>query len=500
MVQAHLCKEILTEWPTERILLVSHVRELLRQNAAKLLAVWPGADIGFFSAGLNQKIPDRQITIASIQSAYPHAHKFGAISMVIIDEAHLIPPKGHGMYRTFLNDLKVINPQLVCVGMTATPYRTGTGLLTSAGSIFSGIAYHAPIRDLVSEGFLCPLVSRLGKQRIDVSKVRISAGDYDRKALEETVNVDDYVVAACKEIVERCGDRKKWLIFCAGIKHSEHVRDVLRASGVVVEAIHSKLPDYDRDDILSRFAAGEVRALTNMNVLTTGFDAPDIDCIIMLRPTKSPGLYYQMAGRGMRPHVSKNDTLVLDFAGNILEHGPIDRIEVKSSVGGTSEVHTCPMRECPGCGALCPIRASFCEECGHVFEQAPKQHHETTPGDRDIMSFGDKIERLPVQAVNYYLHSKPGKPNSMRVDYLCGVRLISEWVCIEHDGYAARKAVDWWARRSDSAPPDTASEAVSRAKTEKLLEPSEISVMRDGKYWRVVHASYGFQRGGSEKQ
>jgi DNA repair protein RadD len=119
------------------------------------------------------------------------------------------------------------------------------------------------------------------------------------------------------------GERKAWLVFCTGVKHAEHVAEVLRQHGVATECVLGETPKKERERIIADFKAGRIRALTNANVLTTGFDYPDIDLIAMLRPTMSASLYVQMAGRGMRVKSHTDHCLVLDFAGVVEAHGPI---------------------------------------------------------------------------------------------------------------------------------------------------------------------------------
>lgn len=489
VIQAAFIRDALEKYPDERVLLVSHVRELLEQNADKIRRVWPDAPIGIYSAGLKSRDTDEAITVAGIQSCYERAAEFGSISLVIIDECHLVPRRGAGMYRRFLQELEDINPKLKIIGMSATPYRLDSGLLHEGdGAIFTDVAFEAPVRELVDDGYLCPLVSKLGATRADLSDVRVRGGEYVAKELEETMDKQDLVSAAVDEVLELCADRGKWLVFCCGVEHAHHVEAELIRRGISTACVTGKTPNDERDTILDDFRGGTLRAVTNVNVLTTGFDAPDIDAIILLRPTLSTGLYCQMIGRGMRPHESKTNTLVLDFAGNILRHGPIDKIRVRSRAQGGG-VETAPMRECPECQALIPISVRVCAECGYEFEPKPREpKHDTRAAELDVMSDGSSsTEIVEVDRVTYRLHRKAGKPPSLRVVYHQGISSYSEWVCLEHPGYPRQKAEAWWRRRANGTGPEvpeTVSDAL--ALTPTLYEPRRIAVDLSGPYPNIV--------------
>jgi DNA repair protein RadD len=174
------------------------------------------------------------------------------------------------------------------------------------------------------------------------------------------------------EIIRKAGDRKAWLIFCVGIDHARHIADILIEYGINAAYVTGKTPKDERDSIISDFRAGYIRALINANVLSTGFDYPDIDLIAMLRPTKSKALYIQQAGRGMRLKSHTDHCLVLDFAGNVRRHGPITAIGIDENhglsggypgEGGGGEM----VKECPSCYEILPRNTIECPECGHEF-------------------------------------------------------------------------------------------------------------------------------------
>jgi DNA repair protein RadD len=464
-VMASICKDAVDLWDG-RVLVLAHVKELLEQAAEKLNAICPEVRFGVYSAGLRRRDTAQPVIVAGIQSVYKRACDLDAFDLVVVDEAHMIPPDGEGMYRRFLAEARVVNPRLRVVGFTATPFRLKTGSLCTPDGILNHVCYEVSVRELIRDGYLCPLVTRTGETKVDSSGLAVRGGDFVAGEVEELMDNDALVEAACAEIVDQTGGRNAVLIFASGVKHGEHIVSVLDARhDVACGFVTGETPATQRDATLARFKAGDLKYLCNVNVLTTGFDAPNIDCVALVRPTLSPGLYYQMVGRGFRLHPSKADCLVLDFGGNVLRHGPVDRIQLRPYDGRDGQA---PVKECPECRAVIAAGYARCPECGHEFEPPERRRHAARASDAGILSGKVTTTRHAVQDVFYHVHRKRGAgddaPRTLRVDYKVGWNTFkSEWVCFEHQGYARHKAVAWWKRRSPDPVPDTARDAVTIA-------------------------------------
>lgn len=488
LVQAAFVRNAIERFPETRFLLLTHVKELLKQNGEELARAWPGAAsrIGYYSAGLRQRDTDAQITVAGIQSVYKRAHEFGRIHLVMIDEAHLVPPKGEGMYRRFLSELRQLNPGLKVIGMTATPFRLDHGMLHHGKNrIFTDIAYEANVRGLITDGYLSPLKTTVSETEVDLSDVGMANGDYKQGELERTMSAEGLVEATADEMLRLAADRKKWLVFCSGIKHAQVMKEALMVRGVPCAVISGNTPRESREKIIELYRGGWFRALLNVNVLTTGFNVPDIDSLIILRPTKSIGLHVQILGRGMRRAPGKTDCQVLDFAGNTLEHGPIDRIKITNRGEGEKGVQSSPMKQCPGCKELIPAPVLDCPECGHAFPRDFIPKHGTKAVGGDVVSNGAPVVKTwaKVVSVSYSRHLKPGKPPSLRVRYNLGLREVSEWVCLQHPGRVQRKAVAWWRRRGRRPVPSTVDQALQRQG--ELACPSFVLVDDTNRYGSV---------------
>ena len=486
LVMASFIEGVLREHTDQRILVVTHVRELIQQNHAELMRLWPEAPAGIYSAALRRRESRARILFCGIHSVQRRADEIGHVDLVLVDEAHLIPRGDSAMYRRFLGQLQGINPSLKIIGLTATPYRLDSGKLHEGkGALFTDVAYDVSVRRLIDGGYLSPLVSKRTKTQLDVRGVGSRGGDFIGKQLERAVDTNVITQAAVDEIFRYSHGRRSWLVFCAGVGHAHHVRDAILARGVSCATIVGDTPGPEREALIAAFKAGEIQCLTNANVLTTGFNAPAVDLIAMLRPTQSTGLYVQMVGRGSRLSPGKKNCLVLDFAGNIARHGPIDVVRPRGKPGDGGGA--APTKVCPECDSI--IHAALCEcpDCGHEFMRAPPKI-DPEASELEVISSGEQ-QLVQVTRVNYSVHEKPGKPPCLRVDHYCGFARHTEFVCFEHDGFPRQKARKWWAHRAPDVPtPSRAAEAL--ALRDRLRVPTHIKVRPSGRYTEVVGARF----------
>ena len=477
-----------------RVGIVAHVAELVSQNHDKLRMLWPEARAGIYSASLRKRDRFEPILFCQIQSVAKRAPQLGRFDLLLVDEAHRIPLKGDGLYLQFINECRRFNPDLRVIGLTATPYRLQGAAVPVCGpdNVLQDMAYEARIGDLIADGFLSKLVSKAGRARADLSGVHTRGGEYIEAELARAVDRDELVEAACDEMCALAADRRAWIVFAVTVAHAEHVCAALKARGIVSAIVHGETPKPERARIIADYQRGQIRALVNVNVLSEGFDAPHIDCVAMMRPTKSPGLYYQQVGRGLRLADGKLDCLVLDFAGNIIEHGPVDAIRVSKprKAGEAGEVQTGAAKECPKCQAVIAAGCGMCPECGHEFP-ARKVEHLAAPSGAAILSSDAQapMHWHDVHRITYTEHTgKSGVP-TLQVVYWCGLLTFREWVCLEHTGMARAKAITWWGKRSPAMCPSTVAEAVQIVDT--LRKPNRIQISELGKYPEIVAYEYG---------
>lgn len=487
VIIAKLVSDAVKNWPGTRVLMLCHQKELIEQNAEKMRQVWPNAPLGIYSAGLGRRDLD-VITFAGIQSVRKKGNFIGHTDLVIVDECHLISHRAEGGYRALIDVLTQINPNLRVIGLTATPYRLGHGYITDGDALFDGLIEPVQIASLVADGYLAPLRSKVTQSALDVSGVHKRGGEYIERELQAAVDTKNNNQTVVRETISRAGDRKAWLFFCSGVEHAHHIRDELQAQGVSAETITGDTPKTERERIIHEYKAGRIRALTNANVLTTGFDYPDIDLVVMLRPTMSPGLYVQMAGRGMRLKSHTDHCLVLDFAGVVAQHGPITYVRPPEGRDTREDKGEAPVKACDGCHELVHPSCRVCPACGHEFP--PPEKPKLSLRDDDIMGLNGKRMKVTDWLWADHLSRSSGK-QMIKVTYYGALsdRPITEYLPILHEGYAGQKAMASLAsiaRQSGTTLPNGGTLVDLCKILNDGQAPAKIEYMKDGKFNRVT--------------
>lgn len=521
-VCAWLIEKAVKTYPSTRVLVLTHVKELIENNFETLLRIWPTAPAGIYSAGLGRKDVGAQITFAGIASIRTRARLFGRTDLIIIDECHLVSDKETTGYRQFIDSIRAINPALKVIGLSATPYRLGLGKLVDGG-LFTDICFDLTSGEafvwMIQQGYLAPVVPKKPTTELELDSVHIRGGEYISAEVVDAMRQQDVIARALAEALEMAADRKCWLVFAQTLEQTEEIAEALTNAGVKATAIHSKLSTTERDKRLADFKAGKYRAVVNKDILTTGFDHPAIDCIIMLRPTQSPGLWVQMLGRGTRPVFEpgfdlsttegrlaaqaagpKQNCLVLDFAGNTARLGPINypRIPTKKGSGGGEP----PVRVCPECQTFNHISLRQCSECGYEFPLPEKITDHASSGelisDSPFIAPKQEIGVLPVGRMVLTRHTKAGRPDMVRAEYWCGVRRFTTYIDVERtSGPMHYYTRCWWSLHSPDKKyplPTTVDELLRAA--DYLRRPSHIKVLHKKPYAEIIDYDFtgnGFQ-------
>lgn len=495
-----------------RCVILAHRKELVEQNAQEMRGLWPGGDIGVYAAGLRQRDTDASVTFASIDSVYDKWNEFPPFDVILVDEAHRIPAKGEGKYRSFIAGCRKTAKHLRVVGFTATPFRLGLGPVCHRDHILQEVCYEANVGDLIRDGYLCPLRSKVGAAVPDLAEVkRNGKGDYVETSLAQVMEVPAVVSAAVREAMQAilAEKRNSIVLFCVDVKHCQAVSAELRRYGLHAPVVTASTPSAERERIAEDFKAGRHRALCNVNVYTEGFNAKRVDCVVLLRPTLSAGLYTQMVGRGLRLHEAKKDCLVLDFARCIETHGPINCLEAGEvrviECGSVDHVVEEGQPQPPSCGDTFSRVLGACPHCGWTIPPkevareeaereaaAEKKLHEEQASQAAII--GGEPEEVKVDSVTLHRHRKPDAPDSLCVQYRYGLSTAKEWVCVDHEGFAGQKAKHWLERRlgKEWAKGLTVEEIFSDLFHTEYLEKhliritESITVVRRGRYTEIV--------------
>jgi superfamily II DNA or RNA helicase len=398
----------------ERVLVLTHRREILRQTSKKL-----PIDHGLIQAGLNVDM-EYPVQVASVQTLHARCMRTDKLSLpaadlIIVDEAHHVAAQ---TWRAILDEY----PRARLVGLTATPCRSdGRGL----GNFFSELIEGPQISELIAAKHLVPTIYYAPAEP-NLKGVETRQGDYVINQLADRMNRDD-LVGDVVSSWHKLAQRRKTLVFCVDVAHSVHIKDEFVKSGVRAEHLDGSTPKTERDAILGRLASGETEVACNCQVLTEGFDLPAIGCIVLARPTKQIGLFRQMAGRGLRPAPGKSNLILIDHSGAVFRHGLLeDPVQWTLDITKRAENHTqnerdrlaiCRLIECSQCGAL-RKGGEPCTHCGFL----PKRRPDAVifrDGDlalvdrqrRTAIAHSDPNERIRWHAMlSYYARERAYKP------------------------------------------------------------------------------------------
>lgn len=343
-----------------RVLVLAHVKELVEQNHAKYQVL--DHDSGIYSAGLARKDFSQKTIFGSIQSVARAAQSFfDNFSLVIIDECHRVGSDEDSQYQEVLNKIKSSNPQICILGLTATPYRLGQGWIyeyhlpkkirqTSQQRFFKKCLFELSLREMISCGYLTPPV-RIDSPVAcyDFSSLKLNGKSFVQDQIERLLKDQKRITPVIiQNIIDLSKERKGVMIFTASVSHAKEIMRLLPPfiSALVLGDTHNK----EREDTIEAFKHGKLKYLVNVSVLTTGFDAPHVDLIAILRPTESASLYQQIIGRGLRLSPGKTDCLVLDYTGQ--DHDLFSpEIEDDKPTRHAVIVEV----QCPKCGTLNPF-------------------------------------------------------------------------------------------------------------------------------------------------
>jgi DNA repair protein RadD len=487
-IPAVFIERIMKIWPNERFLILTHVKELIQQNYEVMRYAWEDAPAGVFSAGLQKKQPYFPIVFAGIQSAIKNPGLFGHRDIIFIDECHLVSQDDSSMYLTFIATMKLINPRVKIIGLSATPFRMGQGYITDDG-LFTDIIHDLTsceaFNKLIAEGYIAPLVPKRTQTELDVSNVGMQKGEFIGSQLEHAVDQERITFAGLKEMVQYGANRRSWLIFASGISHAEHIATMLTGFGIDCAAVHSKQkPEYN-DAAIKAFKANSLRSIVNYSKLTTGFNHPHIDLIGDFRPTMSIPLHIQKLGRGTRPADGKENCLVLDFGRNVPRLGPINDPIIPNKK--SKEPGDVPVKICDNCGTYNHLKVRFCTNCKNEFQFQVKIVPKAGT-DEVLKSDLPVVEQFEVDRVIYNKGQKDGKPPYLRASYYCGLRRFDQFVFPEHNGYATKMFRDWWRQRHISEPPITVGQALE--KMQELRKPKTIRVWVNKKMPEILGVEF----------
>src|SRR6056297_647305 len=348
---------------------LAHRDELTAQNRDKFRRVVPGVSTSVVDA--TTKSWDGQVTFAMVPTLARQANLAGMpkLDLLVIDEAHHAVADS---YRRIIDRVRDANPDARIFGVTATPNR---GDRKGLRDVFDNVADQVRLGELIASGHLVPprtFVIDVGV-REKLKAVRRTASDFDMGEVAEIMDRAPITDEVVRHWQEKAPDRPT-VVFCSTVTHAAHVAEAFNAAGIPAGLIHGDLPAEERRNILAAFARGEIRVVTNVAVLTEGWDHPPTSCVVLLRPSSYKSTMIQMVGRSLRtvdpaehPGVVKTDCIVLDFGSSSLTHGTLEQ---DVDLDGKSETAEAPCKTCPACQADIPLASRDCPICDEALLDA----------------------------------------------------------------------------------------------------------------------------------
>lgn len=326
------------------LLVFNPSKEILEQNVSKFesYGIW---DYGVYSASVGKKDINR-VTFATIKSVMNHMKDFAHFKYILIDECHQVNSYS-GQYKEFIE-----SENRVVIGLTATPYRLGKGanglpmlkfLTRTNPRIFKCLLYYCQISELLAKGYLAQLMyyDLTGETAFDVRKVKLNStgAEFDERSMRQELErsgFKDELAQWVQRILnpKKGAPRNGVLVFTQFVKESEHLKEQLRKVNISAEVVSADTPKAERERVLADFKAGRVKVVANAATLTTGFDYPELDTVVMARATMSLALWYQIVGRAIRPSPGKLGWIV-DLCGNIQRFGHVEDLRIECEAPGS---------------------------------------------------------------------------------------------------------------------------------------------------------------------
>lgn len=340
---------------------IVHRKELIEQSAEAFDKM--GVKFGIVSPHYHEN-PFAPVQICSIQTLSNRYPRMKAPDTIIYDECH------HLVSKSWIK-IKNIYTQAYHIGLTATPMRLdGKGL----GEVFDSLVEGPNMKWLIENGHLSNY-RVYAPSSIDRSKLKTRMGDYKIQDIVDQVDRPTITGDAIKEYMTKARG-KRAIVFCASVEHSKHVVQSFNDAGIRAMHVDAKTPTHDREKSKKLFAKGEIKVLSNVDLFGEGYDVPALEVVILLRPTKSLGLYMQQVGRSLRPVHGKDYAIILDHVGNVKEHGLPDEAREWSLLGRFSQAkNKSEVKTCPKCFGVNPVTKTSCQYCGTslVGSSGPRQ-------------------------------------------------------------------------------------------------------------------------------
>ena len=476
-----------------RILMLVPNKELVQQNYDELLSFVGEENVGICSASAGRYDTEQQIIVGTVGTIIKRIYDMKAFNMTNVDECHLVNSEQKGQYRELLEINRQRNHSHICFGWTGTPFR-GNGIFLTSGKtpLFHEICASVTIRQMLDDGWLCPLKSVTGKF-IEVSSEDMRKTGQDFNLSDIDAAFDDETTQDCvQQMVPAMQGRNSIMVYCSTIAHAERTAAMLaQHTGEGVECVHSKMEN-DREAAISRFVNHKSRWMVNVAVLTTGFDHPAVDGIVLMRNTSSPVLLIQIAGRGMRRydqaigntkqgHKDKIDCLWLDFTDTTSRMGPVDAVTGREAPEKRKK-RKASLKMCPACSDELAASARICDSCGHVFQFQTK-YSSIASGAAILSTDADAVDSWSIQK-----HTSRAGNVGAKVIFKNNTRNVGTVYISTNSPYTTRKMHKLWEKLGGSGKPADYADFIQQSG--QLTCPAYVKFDRNSKFPELLEVFY----------
>lgn len=436
IIAALLAKSIASKPDIKCLVLFNRVT-LLSQLADRFKNLLGEDKIGLYCGTEQEWDNTKLITVGSIQSMVPDDLNY---NLIIVDEVHNLSDES-GRYIRFIKHQMEQNPKTKVVGFTATPFRSD-GYIYGKNKFFTHCSYERGLRFFINNKFLVPPVAKQPDHQIDLSKLRILKGEYRQDDIDaQTMNVamaKDQVIDA----LNRAQGRKKVIWFCSSINHAVLIKNLLNGMDEKAVTLHSKMEWAERDIAQNEFEKMDARHLTFVTVVSEGYDFAPIDCVVLMRPTRSAGLLVQVCGRALRPYPGKEDALFLDYGGAIGQLGPLEDPVIGKPSKGIGKGEEPRQKTCPECRTYVAPRVMSCPQCGFNWPKLEATKLSLV-ADENASLLKKYIKSIEVSRVKMSLHISKAGNKCIKIEYFpkgLFFETLSEYFAVDAD-FAMRKFI-----------------------------------------------------------
>jgi len=492
-----IIRRAVTEYPGTRVVSLVHDAKIISQNYKSMLAFWPNAPVGVYSAGLKRRDTQHPITYAGVQSVAKRAQEFGKVNLVVVDEADMVSPGETTLYQRLFKVWREVNPKVRFIAFTASPYRMGTGCLTEIDlwdEVILDLTKGDRFLKFIDDGYLKPLITKKACVEADISQIAMKGGEFDEKEMQEAMDTDEINQAVVSECIKYGADRKHWLVFTSGVKQGHKIAKLFNSRGVPAIMLSGEDSIEAREKGEAAYRNGIYRVLVNVGLYSRGWDMVDLDLIAIVRATQSTQWWVQALLRGTRKSETAEDCVVLDFAGNTRRLGPVNAPLIpQPRRKGDAVKGEAPVKECPQCASYIHTRIMLCPDCGYIFPP-PSTIKKTASEDAILKTAESEEPRIVEHTVlgvrNKAAVTKTGAPY-MRVTYSTVAGRFNELKFFSRSNDSSKNNLKtWWTFRGGLLPlPRSVDEALERADSE-LAVPSLIRVNMNKKYPEVIGCEY----------